>query len=81
MTDTNTVADLVDHVVLQLVDVPDERRVEAMVHVLHEYNVLLSERFPDRGEERQAFLVAFFAQLQVRMAELATTGGSTGGTA
>lgn len=78
--DTMAVGDLVDHVALLLAGVPKERRTECAVRLLAEYNTLLAERWPARAAEREHFLVQFFALLQMRMGELAMSGGA-GGTA
>lgn len=81
MADANTIDGLVDHVCLQLLSVPDDERVEAVVHLLHDYNMALAERFPGREAERKRFLTAFYVLLLQRWNALAATADGTVGTA
>jgi hypothetical protein len=71
----NHVSDLADTVALLLAGVPEDKRTEAAVRILHDYGVALAEQFPGTSQEqRRRFLVAFFALLQKRQRQLAVGG-------
>ena len=79
--DNATVLQWADQIALQLIDLPENERDEALVRVLLDYRQYLTEQFPDRESDRKRLLGVFFRALTKRIAEIGTTGGNTGGTA
>ena len=80
-TDRNQIVGLVDGVILQLLDVPEDKQAEALERILHEYQRLLTAQWPERAEEAERFVVLFAEFLRRRWNALAATADGTVGTA